>query len=1255
MGTSATVMDRVWEILGEVFLLNGEAFQTITRLTDGLTLAILVVLLAGVSLAFGQSIVLFLNQVQPVRFFFSILISAVLYLFEFLFLVLSTWLICLLPNSAAVTLPTLFIVLGLSYAPLLFSFLGALPYLGLPLLRVLSIWHLLAMVTGFGAVANVGLGSAFGYVAIGWFFKELLENTIGQPIAQFGKTIADRTAGVDLAKNRDELAQRVKSRFGEAPSPLITPAAASSSQAGANTAFFQELRRTRDQADAAPDVNPATLQTSPSPLSAAIATKTTPYGTDPIAKLAFQANRIPQPIKVVFGILALLLLFILVLILLRPIRDGIFGWYQTLPRIPRLIFDLSWIGVVGIVFAGLLAPFETLGWWAGWFGDDLDTTVPVAPPSVIATQPQPSRYLIYLDGVGQSGEAHTPDVEEFLETLRPQLPPDVQLVYGLMMYSVLNKPLNEDRPLTFIWKLADQMRWKNPTAVLGMLVNVRNALIVMVSADRRYGPIYNRGIAQVLYNGLRERGYAPESGIPITLLGYSGGAQMSVAAAPYLKQALGAPIDVISIGGVMSANNNLFRLEHLYHLIGEKDVVEKFGPLLFAGRWKILPLSYWNRAKRKGKISLLTVAGVGHQVPGGYMDPDAQLPDGRSYLQYTIDVVLQILTGTLPADAQLLPVQPSNYAQFKQADFNDPSYYPLQQTVDLTCYRAIAPWMGRLILPAKEDRTQVKGVLFEVHHAPPEYASLVGAIVTLRWADTPLLKQLVQAARRDVHFSADAEYSSRYGGLIHPERVNQWQQVGPLESLAGSRPTDDLVVMLPDPVRVEVGNLSDHPPTTVLRLTSQPVQITGRYYALVQFVAPIAQTDQFQVVHFNRATRQFDGKAEVVRVPPVVIAGSKGSSPSTAREIERSPFNETGWYIYGAPDANGMFVVQAWAPRSLFRLQPDEVVFGRRAGYRYIRQRAWADITAQKGRIASVLCTPRDNGSSSAIQAAIADWQEGDRGLVLHVYGGIGGNKAEPAAATPIFFGHFAFGLAEVIRDPLSDDLRFDLRYYQVYTHNTDGLVAGVLHWSRYMGDRQFGWLGNRPVCDIVIKHPAFTQPYDFANGSRSALDVMLFQLEVMTARYRIGDGTGGTYVGAASNCAQDSNQALFASLRQIEQQVRTHEGALQRWGEQNPEQAERFRQLLILQQKLRQRLQPLGGPRSPWERNEYNLGSTLEDEPLRNLLTGLGSWRTMLPRLASDTVVRVFLEQGASAWVLRTSQVGGYDPDIEPIAPMTL
>jgi predicted Abi (CAAX) family protease len=949
-------------------------------------------------------------------------------------------------------------------------------------------------------------------------------------------------------------------------------------------------------------------------------------------------------------------LFVVLALLLLPIRDALIGWHHGLPWPIRWIFDLIWIGVVAVAFAGLLAPLEALGWWAGWYSDEVNTQgVAVAPVSPADGQPEISRYIVYLDGVGQSGEAYTPDVEAFVQALQAVLPPDMVFVSGLMMYSVFNRPLNEDRPLAWLWQQADKMRWQNPAALLGLLLNLRNMIIVAVSADKRYGPIYNQGIAQVLYNGLVQRGYRPGEGIPLTLIGYSGGGEMSVAAAPYLRRALGADIEVISLGGVLSAKNNFLKLEHLYHLVGDKDGVAALGPIFFPGRTSLFPLSYWNRALRKGKISQISLGPMGHQVPGGIMDPQAFLPNGQSHLQYTTSIILAILEGRFLLPTPSRPRATSNYELYKQAAFNDYRYYPLTQTVDLQLYQPIAPWMGRLILPQPAERRQVRGVWFEVHHAARGHESLVGQRVMLRWVSEPNVKRRVRAATRDVHFSVDAEYSSEYEGSIHPERLNHWQRVGPLESLAGAHPVDDLIVMLSGPVQVEAVPETVTPQRPVLYIDRQPVEITGRYYGLVQFIGPSVHPEHFQVRHYDRTARRFNDVLEEVTLPHVVFAKAYGSYPSTTDGLEQSPLNQDGWYIYGAKDHTGTFVVQSLAPRALLRLQPERVILGERASYQYIRREAWADAVAQKGNIASVLCVNEvSNAQTLTPQTAVAQWQPGDRALVLHVYGGIGGRNKEPAAATPIFFGHFAYGLATVVQDPLSDELRFDIQYYQVYGHNTDGLIAGTLHWSRYMGDRQFGWLGSRPTCDILVKFEPFTDPLNTHGVRRSALSQMLHQLQTMTARYRIGDGTGATYVGPANNCSQDSNQALFASIRDIERAIATNQTVLQTWLAENPDQAQRYWQLLDLGKKLRRELQPFGAPRTDWEMNEFNLGTTLEDAPLQNLWTGLGSWRTLLPRKASDTIVRVFLKQGAMAWVLRTNQVGGDDPNIEPIIPNT-
>ena len=62
-----------------------------------------------------------------------------------------------------------------------------------------------------------------------------------------------------------------------------------------------------------------------------------------------------------------------------------------------------------------------------------------------------------------------------------------------------------------------------------------------------------------------------------------------------------------------------------------------------------------------------------------------------------------------------------------------------------------------------------------------------------------------------------------------------------------------------------------------------------------------------------------------------------------------------------------------------------------------------------------------------------------------------------------------------------------------------------------------------------------------------------------------------------------------------------------------------------------------------------------MQDHPLQQVWLALGSWRMALPRFACNTIVKTFLRNDATAWVLFYDQVGGEHPEIEPIAPLTL
>jgi predicted Abi (CAAX) family protease len=362
--------------------------------------------------------------------------------------------------------------------------------------------------------------------------------------------------------------------------------------------------------------------------------------------------------------------------------------------------------------------------------------------------------------------------------------------------------------------------------------------------------------------------------------------------------------------------------------------------------------------------------------------------------------------------------------------------------------------------------------------------------------------------------------------------------------------------------------------------------------------------------------------------------------------------NADGWYVYGSPGADGAFVVQAVLPRALLRLQPQETRLGAREAVAYIRGQAWREIGRRPGGVISVLLAP--DGTQSGAEA-LAGWREGDRALVLHTFGRHRRHGGLSRLRKSVCFGHFAFGVAEVVRDPLSGKLRFDITYHQIYAHNTRGVIAGPNAHAHYLGDRQFGYLGYFPVVDLLLKLDAVCEDYDFDGRRWSPLDELAFNLEIMEARYRIGDGAGGAYVGPANNCTQDSNQTLYTTIRRLPQAVR--EPISRRdWAERNPAEAERLERLIALTSTLRRRLFPLGGARPDWRGDDDNeLGSTFKDRPLTAAARAILTWRTILPRMACETIAAVLIEHGASAWVLGTSLAGGEIDRIEPVAPLHL
>jgi hypothetical protein len=311
------------------------------------------------------------------------------------------------------------------------------------------------------------------------------------------------------------------------------------------------------------------------------------------------------------------------------------------------------LGVLILVGAAILAPLESLGWWAGWSGRttklrDLasDDKGAEGPDEAL---PEKSHYVVYLSGIGvASADGLAPDEFDFIDHLAA-LMPDSEIITDVFPYSVTNNPLTGHRLLQPLWRKARSLQEENPDSLVAMLlINIRNTLQVLVSADPRYGPIYGVGVAQEIARSLARHGYRLGSGKPVFLIGFSGGGQVSVGCATYLSPMIEAPVFVVSVGGVLTDDLGIKHVKRLTHLYGTKDPVQKIGQILWSGRWAVMPQSAWNRAVASKKVEMVEMGPMAHNALGGYYDVRVSLPDGETFCAATAAAVRDAIRDAEP-------------------------------------------------------------------------------------------------------------------------------------------------------------------------------------------------------------------------------------------------------------------------------------------------------------------------------------------------------------------------------------------------------------------------------------------------------------------------------------------------------------------------------------------------------------------------------------------------------------------------------
>lgn len=545
-------------------------------------------------------------------------------------------------------------------------------------------------------------------------------------------------------------------------------------------------------------------------------------------------------------------------------------------------------------------------------------------------------------------------------------------------------------------------------------------------------------------------------------------------------------------------------------------------------------------------------------------------------------------------------------------------------------FRPIGEWTGRLILPDSGQRFEDGAVFIEVYTSP--VSGLAGRTVPLAWDPANPWDGWFDEYRVDLVMDDKAREGARKRGFVLPDRLNGWERVSPLESLAGARREDDVEVLLKD-ARYQGGRIL---------IDREPVQICGSYQVLVRFAGESSPTSR-EVHCYDSVAGSFSDETIWIDLPSVVKDPGVSEIPlSSVLGIENSPLNEEGWYAYGHFRGD-RFIVDALESRRAVSPYPDRIISGEDRCRRFVSWDMHSDLepgTVKRTQILPAAEAPRP-------------WVEGERGFLVHLFGWWKSSEVDRVTGRVlgIVTGHLAFGFYEVRACPITGEPRFDLEYRQVYCHNKRGIVSGAIRGHAYMGSLNRGFMYTIPVFDTLVRTPVL-DPFDFDGWQVDPYLGLGREFEKMTAIYRVGAGSGVTSVRPDVSCVQDSSCALYAGIRTFEDEI-ARSGIVREWvkGSPEPDEVRRFLALKRLTGRLKSGLTMFGKAQSNWKTFMKEPMAARKMNAVNVILDSLTSLKTIFPRAANDNLLRIGLSENVEMWSIVTSQVGGTIEGLRPMA----
>ncbi len=206
----STFLSDMWALAAGALRLDPNAYEAAVTQPDGVELTLAILLLAGLSRTLGQSVVLFANRVSKRYFAVSLVTTSVSFGVSVLVWAGIIWFVATTLYNSDAQFLSMLIAVALAYAPFLFGIFILLPYLGVPIGRLLRLWTLVATIVVLTLVFNLTLFAAMVCSVLGWGIVELLafipvlnptnledwvwRLSTGKPVRQDAQEMADQLA-----------------------------------------------------------------------------------------------------------------------------------------------------------------------------------------------------------------------------------------------------------------------------------------------------------------------------------------------------------------------------------------------------------------------------------------------------------------------------------------------------------------------------------------------------------------------------------------------------------------------------------------------------------------------------------------------------------------------------------------------------------------------------------------------------------------------------------------------------------------------------------------------------------------------------------------------------------------------------------------------------------------------------------------------------------------------------------------------------